>query len=213
MGDRLRWVICAAATALAALVLAHNLVFLFHSWAGFGRALTNTGHGQGWVTAAIVSLTLGGALVVAAAWRLRGLERQARHLGLSVLPTEPDRRAMARRWLTWWVALVVVTALLFVLEENVELASIGQRLPGIGALVSNQYPNAMLIIALVALAVSFVAALFGWKLEALIARLRAERAPHAAPARSMPKFGDPMDRRPTSILGRRLAGRAPPVLA
>ena len=84
---------------------------------------------------------------------------------------------MALRWLAWWVALAVVTALLFALEENVELASIGQRLPGIGILLSDQYPYAMGIITLVALAVSFVAALFGWKLEALIARLGAQCAP------------------------------------
>jgi len=213
MGDRLRSGIYAAAAALAALVLAHNFIFLAHYWSGFGRALTSTGHGQAWVTAAIVSLALGAALVVGAAWRRRALQGQAGNLGLSRLPSEPDRRAMAQRWLIWWAALLVVTVVLFVLEENVELASLGQRLPGIGVLLSDQYPNAVVIISLVALAVSLVAALFGWKIEALIARIHAQRAIHATPAGSMSGSSDPVERRPNSILGRRLAGRAPPVLA
>ncbi len=213
MGDRLRSGIYAIASALAALVLAHNLIFLAHYWSGFGEALTSTGHGQAWVTAAVVSLALGVALVAGAAWRLRTLQGEAGQLGVSRLQGEPDRRAMARRWLIWWAVLLVVTAVLFVLEENVELASIGQRLPGIGVLVSDQYPNAIVIISLVALAVSFVAALFGSKIDALIARIHAQWAIHATPAGSMPGSSDPAERRPSSILGRRLAGRAPPVLA
>ena len=63
MADRLQWGICAAATALASFVLAHTIIFLAHGWAGFGQPLTSPGHGLGWVTAAIISLTLGGALV------------------------------------------------------------------------------------------------------------------------------------------------------
>lgn len=212
MGNRLRWGIYAAATALASFVLAHTVIFLAHGWAGYGQPLTSPGHGLGWMTAVVISLTLGGSLLVAACWRLHSLVQEARRLELPRRASEPDRRAMARRWLAWWLALAVVTALLFALEENVELASIGQRLPGIGILLSDQYPYAMGIITLVALAVSFVAALFGWRLEALVVRLDALQAAHPAPNLSIPRTGDPADRRPASILGRRLAGRAPPPL-
>ena len=56
----------------------------------------------------------------------------------------------------------------------------------------------------------FWAALFGWKLDLLIARIRAARSQSRAGA--VPAFlpSDPPDRR-GSILGRRMAGRAPPL--
>jgi len=119
-----------------------------------------------------VVLSLGFALLASASWRLRHLRGLARAAGAQRLPGEPDARAFLRRWLAWWFALTLATALLFVLQENLELARIGQPLPGMGVLASAVYPHAVAIIAAVALVVSLVAALFGWKLDLLIARIR-----------------------------------------
>ena len=210
MTGRVGGVVRAATTALAALVLAHNLIFLAGYGAAFRSAMALTGHDARWIIAVGVVLSLGFALLASASWRLRHLRGLARAAGAQRLPGEPDARAFLRRWLAWWFALTLATALLFVLQENLELARIGQPLPGMGVLASAVYPHAVAIIAAVALVVSLVAALFGWKLDLLIARIRAARSRSGAGA--VPAFlpNDPPDRR-GSILGRRKAGRAPPI--
>jgi hypothetical protein len=55
-----------------------------------------------------------------------------------------------------------------------------------------------------------VAALLGWRSSVLSARIQAARSD--APAVAPPlRRDEPIDRRRGSILGRRLAGRAPPL--
>ena len=210
MTGRVGGVVRAAVTALAGLVLAHNLIFLVGYGARFGPALAHTGHNDAWTLAVIVSLTLGSAILAAALWRVRGLRREALNAGANRLPTEPDARAFLRRWLGWWIALALTIAVLFVVQENLELARIDRPMPGIGLLVSVAYPHAIAIIAAVALAVSLVAALLGWKIEILMARLRAMTPTSSLTAVSALPPHDPIERRRGSILGRRLAGRAPP---
>jgi hypothetical protein len=211
MTGRVGGMVRGAATALTSLVLAHNLIFLAGYGAHFARAMATTGHPQGWFIAAAVSISLGLLLLAAAAWQIRRLRSQAREVGARQLSAEPNRADFVRLWLRWWLALALTTALLFVLEENVELARISARLPGIGVLASAAYADAILIIAAVTLVVSLVAALLGWKLRLLAARIRAVQSSGGRPF--VPAFltSDPVDRRPGSILGRRLAVRAPPI--
>lgn len=210
MTGRVGGVVRAAVTALAGLVLAHNLVFLVGYGTRFGPALAHTGHNDAWTLAVIGSLTLGSAILAAALWRVRGLRREALNAGASRLPTEPDARGFLRRWLGWWIALTLTIAVLFVLQENLELARIGRHMPGISILISAAYPHAISIIAAVALAVSLVAALLGWKIEILTARLRAMTSTSPRTSVSALPHNDHVERRRGSILGRRLAGRAPP---
>jgi hypothetical protein len=199
-----------ALTALTALVLAHNLIFLAGYGDEFGDVMARTGHDHGWTITVVVSLLLGLALLAGAVWRLRQLRSIARSLGATHMPTEPGRGAFLRRWTGSWIALSIVVAALFVLQENRELASVGQHQPGIGVLTSAAYPNALLIIAAVAMAVSFVAVLLGWKIDLVIARIVAMRG--VAPGASEPVFRprERINRRRRSILGGRRAGRAPP---
>jgi hypothetical protein len=210
MTRRVGGMVRGAATALASLVLAHNLIFLAGYGARFARAMATTGHPQGWFIAAAVSIALGLVLLAAGSWRIHRLRSQAREIGARRLSTEPNRTDFVRLWLRWWLALALTTAMLFVLEENIELARISARLPGIGVLASAAYADAILIIAAVAFVVSLVATLLGWKIRLLATRIGAVRsAGHRAP---VPTFlaSDPFDRRRGSILGRRLAVRAPP---
>jgi len=211
MTARMGATVRAAATALAGLVLAHNLIFLAGYGARFGQALAHTGHNDAWTLAVIVSLTLGSAILAAALWRVRGLRREALNAGANRLPTEPDAHAFLRRWLGWWIALALTIAVLFVVQENMELARIDRPMPGIGILASAAYPHSIAIIAAVALVVSLVAALLGWKIEILMARLRALTSTSPRTAVSAIPPDDMIERRRGSILGRRLAGRAPPL--
>jgi len=200
-------------TALASLVLGHNLIFIAGYGSRFGAALAHTGHDHGWTVAALTSIGLAVSLLAVALRRLQQLRRRARGAGAMRLPTEPGLRAFASRWLGWWIALTLVTALLFVLQENLEHAHIRTALPGLAVLASDAYPNAIGIIVAVALAISLVAALLGWRSAVLIARIEAVRpTARSGAAQSLPR-SDPLDRRQGSILGRRLAGRAPPLAA
>jgi hypothetical protein len=199
------------ATALIGLVLAHNLIFLAGYGARFGDVMAYTGHDHGWTIAVAGSLLLGLALLLGAAWRLLQLRRLARSIGATHAPVEPDRSAFVRRFIGCWLALSLSVATLFVLQENLELARVGQPQPGIALLASAAYPNALLIIAVVAMAVSFVAVLLGWKINLVIARIRAmQRRPQASTGLAFTPI-EWVAPRLSSILGRRLASRAPPI--
>lgn len=211
MTGRLSFVVRASAMALVALVLAHNVIFLAGYGGRFGAAMARMGHDHGWVVAAAGTLALAGVLLLAGALRLRHLRRVARQGGARPLLTEPDRRAFLGRWLVWWIALTLATAVLFVIEENIEVAGVDAALPGLGVLWSSAYPNAVAVIAVVALSVSLVAAMLGWQLTILSARVRAIRPEAASRATSTFAPADTIDRRRASILGRGLAGRAPPL--
>jgi hypothetical protein len=195
---------------LAGLVLAHSLIFLAAYGATLGDAMSRTGHAHGWLGAAAAALTLGGSLFTATAWRLLRLWRAARRAGAVRLPMEPGALAFLRQWLVWWLALTVAIAVLFVVEENLELSRVGDQLPAIRVLASAAYPGAAGIIAAVALVVSLLASLLGWEIDLLEARIRAVRQLVRTELRAIPRT-DVVDRRPASILGRGLAGRAPPL--
>jgi len=211
MTVRMGFTIRAAVTALASLVLAHSLIFLAGYGPRFGAVMQHTGHDHGWTLAVALSIGLAGSMLGVAVGRLVQLRRTARRAGAVSQPTEPGLRAFATRWLAWWIALAAITALLFAVQENLELSGVGATLPGMAILTSAAYPNAILIILAVALGISLVAALLGWRASVLAARIEAARSRsrnHTAPA-SRPY--EPIDLRPGSILGRRLAGRAPPL--
>ena len=210
MTGRIGFTVRATVTALASLVLAHNLIFIAGNGSRFGAALAQTGHDHGWTVAALTSIGLAVSLLAVALRRLQQLRRTARGAGAIRLPTEPGLRAFARRWLAWWIALTLVTAVLFVIQENLEHAHIGTALPGLAVLASDAYPNAIAIILAVALGISLVAALLGWRSSVLVARIAAMRPKARSEAAQSLGRPDPVDRRQGSILGRRLAGRAPP---
>ena len=210
MTGRIGFTVRATVTALASLVLAHNLIFIAGYGSRFGAALAQTGHDHGWTVAALTSIGLAVSLLAVALRRLQQLRRTARGAGAIRLPTEPGLRAFARRWLAWWIALTLVTAVLFIIQENLEHAHIGTALPGLAVLASDAYPNAIAIILAVALGISLVAALLGWRSSVLVARIAAMRPKARTEAAQSLGRPDPVDRRQGSILGRRLAGRAPP---
>jgi uncharacterized membrane protein len=195
---------------LAGLVLAHSLIFLAAYGASFSDAMSRTGHDHGWLSAAAAALTLGGSLLAAMAWRLHRLRRTARQAGAVRLPTEPGPVAFLKHWMVWWVALTVAVAVLFVIEENLELSRIGDQLPGIRVLASAAYPGAAGIIAAVTLVVSLLGALLGWEVDLLEGRIRAARYQMHVGLTTIAPI-DVIDRRQGSILGRGLAGRAPPL--
>jgi hypothetical protein len=199
------------AMGLLTLVLAHNLVFVVGYGAAYREALSRSGHGGAWTTAVVLVLALGLGLLLAAAWRIVALTRQARALG-------PVRRDLANGpdfvpgfvWL--WARLALTGGALFTVQENIEHLRAGADLPGLAVLAPGGLPDTLVIVAAVAAGVALVGQVFRWRRAVLTARIAAARLrlPRAADSFSRPlQDASP---RPSSILGRRLAVRAPPLV-
>lgn len=210
MASRAATAVAAVAMCLVALVLAHNLVFLAGYGSAYGDALAQTGHGDAWSAAVATVLAAGAACLLVAVWRLRRLTNLARDLA-PVSADAPSTGSFVRRWLGLAWRLALVTAFLFVVQENIEHARIGETLPGLGVLGSSEYPDAIPIIALVGLAVAFVGALFGWRFATLLAHIRTARVRHRLASTTSPRVIPEVDRRPGTLRGPGVAGRAPPL--
>ena len=202
----------AAALQLVALVLAHELVYLARYGSLYGEALVHSGHGEAWAAAVTTSLILGAGLAVLATLRLG-------HLGLLIRKRRGSQatasgvlgpRPLLRAYLRIAPRLVVLSVVLLTVQENVERALIGQGMPGMGILLSPEYAGGLWITIAVGLVVAFVAALFQWRHEVLLARLRASR-PRLSRAGQVPMRRPAIIEPPIeSLLGRRSALRAPP---
>lgn len=204
----------AAALQLVALVLSHELVFLARYGSRYGEALVHAGHGETWSAAVATSLVLAVSLAAVGALRLMRLGLLVRRQGPAPARTEGglEARPLLRAWLRVAPRLAVMNVVLISIQENIERAAIGQAMPGLGILLTPEFAGGLWITLAVGLAVGLVAALFDWRRQVLLARLRAARP-------SLPRGATARPRRPglavlppvQSILGRRSALRAPPL--
>jgi hypothetical protein len=212
---RRRDLLSLATLSLAALILGHHLVFLTAYGPQYWTMLERTGHGPVWaITVATVAI-LSVGLVFLAIRRMASLRRLARAVedgGTTV--RDGSLRHLVRHVLRLWSAVVVVSLALFVLNENLERAAIGLPAPGLALLAGGiGHTSPIFVFMAVAAAVALVAGLYRWRRDILLAQVQADRqvwgrSPEVRPARpeTLPR------RRPRSIVGSRLAGRAPPPL-
>jgi len=212
---RRRDLLSLATLSLAALILGHHLVFLTAYGPEYWTMLERTGHGPVWaITVATVAiLTLG--LAFLALRRLASLRRLARSIddgGATV--RDGSLRHLAWLVLRVWCEVTVASLALFVLNENLERAAVGIPTPGFAILAAGiGRTSPIFVFAAVGLAVAFVAGLYRWRRDVLLARIRAnrrtwDRSAHVRQPRPSPL----LPRRPASVVGSRLAGRAPPPL-
>ena len=208
-----RWIVRRTAfvgMAAVAFVLAHNLVFMASYGAAYKDALSRTGHDEAWNTAVLAVLGLGVLLLVSATWRLHALGILARGSARPAYQAGGTTR-FAGHLGELWLRLTLVTTIWFVVQENLEHRGAGEPLPGLSVLGSSEYPNALIILAAVALGVAAVGALFRWRRDVLVARIAAARQRWRRA--SGPKVRASFNwiiRLTGSVLGRRLAVRAPP---
>jgi hypothetical protein len=203
--------------AVVAFVLTHQFVFLYTYGAGTNAALARTGHGVGWSATVLAVLGAGAMLALIAMFELARLARRARAVA-AIQTINPDKAdeplwALLDRTLRDALSIGVAVAAILVLTENAEHAAIGARLPGLSVFAGAEYSGTVPILVAVALATSLVRAMYHWRREVLIARLRAarRRLPRAtAVLEPAPRI---VNRRPRTNIGRRIASRAPPVLA
>jgi hypothetical protein len=217
MAHRVARLATAGVLQLAALVLAHQLVYVVRYGSRYGEELVHAGHGEAWSFAVTTSVVLALGLIFVAAARLAYLGtllRREGHGSAMGAPGPLDVTAFVRTWLRLAPRMAVLGTVLLTVQENLERASVGQAMPGPGVLLSQEYPAGLWIAVAVALAVSFLAALFEWHRGLLLARLRRARTAHrrqmsAAARRPVVRVVRPVG----SLIGRGSALRAPPIAA
>lgn len=202
---------------LAALVLAHQLVYVVRYGSRYGEELVHAGHGEAWSVAVTTSVVLALALVVVGAARLAylgALLRREAHGDAVGAPGRLHVAAFVRTWLRLAPRMAVLGTVLLTVQENVERAAMGQASPGPGVLLSQDYPAGLWITIAVAFAVSCIATLFSWRRAVLLARLRRARTGPPRRAAAAPRRPALRVERPTaSLIGRGSALRAPPLAA
>jgi len=215
MTGRQRDLLSLATLSLSALILGHHLVFLTAYGPQYWTMLERTGHGPVWaITVATVAI-LSAGLVILAIRRIASLRRLARVVedgGTTI--RDGGFRHLAGLVLRLWCLVVVVSLALFVLNENLERAAIGLPAPGLALLAGGiGHSSPIFVFMAVAAAVAVVAGLYRWRRDVLLAcvlvtRQVWDRSSHQRPVRpeALPR------RRPRSVVGSRLAGRAPPAL-
>lgn len=202
------------AMTLVALVVAHSLVFLLAYGSGYEEALAHSGHDGTWGVAVVVVLAAAFGLVGLGTWRLYRLGVVARARAATEGGLRPRPSGFVRRLVGLWVRLAGATTVLFVIQENLEHQHVGEGLPALSVLGSAQYPNGALVLAAVALAVAFVVALFRWRRDVLVARIRGARDRWRGATRTVRRRPVVwVERRHASIVLNQLSGRAPPQLA
>lgn len=196
--------------ALTALVVGHDLDFVLAYGSDYQGALARSGHDPRWETAVLTVVTAGLLLAVAATTRLIWLVRLARQLRPDG-SARPNLAPVPRLLALAWGRLFFVSLLLFMLQENYERVSVGLALPGMAVLAPDSGISPVVIFALVTLLVAAVSTLFRWSIAALEERIaRAQVIPQPETADVQPP-GLEVSRPAASILGRNLAGRAPPL--
>ena len=219
MAPRFRRLATAGVLQLGALVLAHQLVYLARYGSLYGEALVHAGHGDAWNAAVLTSLLLAAGLVGLGLARLHRLGVLARAATAATAAHESPRGELPRRallgaFLRLAPRVAVLQLVLLSTQENIEHAVMGRPIPGVGILLLPDYAGGAWIAIAVALVVSLVAALFTWRRDVLLARLRGARAALPRTSATTPRRTGVVARHPVeSILGRLSALRAPPALA
>lgn len=201
-----------AALAPASLVLVHNLAFLATYGAQYQAVLLATGHDSRWtatvMVVVVVSGLLGGVGLARLGWlwlQARSLERLHGHRPKTDFPGY--LRILARLWP--WLALV--TAILFLGQENLEQASLGEPLPGLEPLLSGSSLPPFVILAAVTFVLAALGALLRRGHATLTARIAAAlRTRRPAPTPLAVRQPTMPMRTPSSVMSRNLGRRAPP---
>ena len=173
-------------------------------------AMTAAGHDSYWTSFVLAVGAVSGVLLAVAITqlrRLRTLARASRVSGLTVRDESP--RALLRIVGPLWARVTFLTTVAFLVQENVEVATVGHAMPGLGA-IAGEHDLALPMIAGVALVVAFVRGLVRWRRDILLARLRSARRDRPSAESFLRPVVEALP--PTGIDGARRNGvRAPPI--
>ncbi len=203
-----------AALAPASLVLVHDLVFLAAYGSQFQVVLRATGHDGRWTSTVTVVTAVSALLGVIALARLGVLWLQARSLQrVRGHPPKTDVHGYLQVVARIWPLLALVTAVLFLGQENLEHAALGAPLPGIEPLLAGSSVPPFVVLASVTFVLAALGALLLWGHAALVARIaaalgtqRPARAPLTRRRPAAPTWA------PSPVMALNLGRRAPPAV-
>jgi hypothetical protein len=209
------------ALALVGLLVGHTAVYLVEYGSRYSDAMARTGHGY-WLVFALLVMVVGGVPLAAASVGLYRLwarvGRSTRSTSSRSMPGTAVRSLPApsyiREFLGLMPRLLLVILVGFVIQENLEAASVGLRLSGPGVL--NDLMTLQVLVAVTAL-IALAGAWLRWRESILIERLRAirEALAHANAATPSADCGAWAEIAAAValrwLIARRVAGRAPPV--
>jgi len=208
-----RPVLAVAALTPLSLVLSHNLVYLLAYGDAATLVLRATGHDTAWSNAVRLVVACSGLLGAAALGRVLVLWRTARRLERATGPlAHPGWSGFAATLLRTWLALLLATSVVFLVQENIERLAAGQPAPLGGALLGGGPVGPLPVIAAISLLAALVGTLFRWSISALIERINATRKPRPRlrPARVRRPAGRLAH--PSALLALHLGLRAPPAV-
>jgi hypothetical protein len=206
------------ALALVGLLVGHTAVYLVEYGSRYSDAMARTGHGY-WLVFAPLVVVVGGVPLAAAVIGLYRFWQRLRtpNPAIPSRPTGPPTGpapSFIREFLGLMPRLLAVILVGFVIQENIEAASVGLRLNGAGVL--NDLMTLQVLVAITAL-IAAAGAWLRWRESVLTERLRQLRAGLAHADASLVS---PDTRSWTEIaaaialrwlVARRVAGRAPPL--
>ena len=203
-----------AALAPASLVLVHDLSFLAAYGSQFQAVLRATGHDSRWTSTVAAVIAVSALLGIVALARLAALWFHARGLERIAGQRPPrDVSGYLRILLRIWPWLALVTAVLFLGQENLEQAARGAPLPGIEPLLNGQSVSPLLVLAAVTSILAALGGLLVWGHATLVARIAAALRtlrPRPAPCTSRPPVAPNWT--PSSVMALNLGRRAPPAV-
>ena len=200
-----------AAMTFAALTIGHELTYLaVHGpGEGYARAMAEGGHERYWTTFVLAIASMVGGLGVVAAVQIRRLHRHAVAVGTETSGLR-ERRG---EWLSilgrLWLRLGLAAGGLFLLQENLERAAIGEGPPVLGVFLADQI-IALPLLAAASLLVAAVGALFAWRRDIYLDRIRLAAAWRRREESSL-RPNSRVERLLDRLLGRQNGTRAPPV--
>ena len=170
-----------ALLAIVCLAVAHDAIFAVEHGigAGFAEAMRNGGHDGYWPALSVIvviAATVLGLRTVVRLGRLGQAVGRRSHRPRGVL-SHARRPGYLGELLRLWLPLFVGVALAFALQENIEHLAGHGHLIGLGALIGPEYPLALPVIGLVALAAAALGALVRWRIALLEARVGVRPVP------------------------------------
>jgi hypothetical protein len=178
---RARPPLVAAVLVAAVLVAGHDTLYLVTYGPGeVHHALAASGHGVPWTGICLAALMVGGAVALVAVQRSHRLNARLRQIGAPPV-RRVSTRHLARRIASLWLPLLIVSLLVFAVQENIEhVAHHGGHLPLLEVWYLGEYQWTVPIFALVALAAAALGAATTAHLRVLaeaVRRWEARRAP------------------------------------
>lgn len=176
-----------AVLVLATLAVAHELIYLGAHGSGpaYRVAMTEAGHDGYWSNFVIAVGVVSAILVAVALAQLRRLARLAAGSGEGTYRVRDDGVGhLARLIVPIWGRVATLTTLVFLLQENIETASVGHPMPGLHVL-AGQHDMALPLIVAVSFVVAVTRALVRWRRDVLLARLHRAASPRPRTQRDL----------------------------